>query len=258
MGHPTTYYDLLDAFALDGCPACRVSLKGVDRYFDSLTYECVNDRKVRDEVRASHGLCREHAYHWIEQPRVLSTAMIYRDVYGHLRERLRALEYEEPEGMWERLVALVGRRKPRRGLLQAEKPCAACLVLAREDEKTLGTLLGALDDPGYEEAYAASAGLCLPHLKAALAAAPHQSAFQALVEIELKRQDLLVSQLDELIRREDPRYRGEPSGPERGAAHRAVRHAADAPWGQLHGGHQRVREEWLPVTRVSTRQRTRG
>ncbi len=268
-GHASTYYDLLDAFRLEGCPACRVSLAGMERYFESLTYESVNDPRLRDEIRAAHGFCRPHSYQWLQQPRALSTAIIYRDVYTHVQDELRALRYDErglfasialfllsrpyfqsARGIPALLAALL-RRMSAREVLEAEERCLACRVLSYEEEKAVGTLVGSIDEEGFEEAYSSSTGLCLPHLKQALAGAPHQAAFQSLVEVELARQDVLLGQLEEVIRRENPRFHGLPPGPERGAPGRAVRAAAGAPWGVFETDRNRRHEEWIPVARIS-------
>ncbi len=270
MPHPATYYDLLDAFRLDGCPVCRLCLAGTERYFDSLNFECINDASVRDRFRAAHGFCRQHAYQWLGQHgRVLATAIIYKDVYTDLREKLRELRYEEP-GTFASLAAhlrsrlmgsrfsaltpwldrLTGRRAR---VLVGEDPCPGCVVRAREEEKAIEALLDSIDEPGFEKAYSLSTGLCLPHLKRALAAAPHQAAFETLAEVELARQDLLLDQMDEIIRKEDPRYQDEPVGLERGAAGRAVRAATGSPWSRVETDRERLHEEWLPVARVSSR-----
>jgi len=75
-------------------------------------------------------------------------------------------------------------------------------------------------------AYAASDGLCLPHLRLALDAAPNDRVFRALRARALQTQETMIAQLNETIRKHDYRFRHEPAGEEKGSPQRAVDHVA--------------------------------
>lgn len=226
MAHPNTYCDLLEALHQEGCPVCRLSVEGIRRYFDSIAYECINDLDIRSMFCASHGFCWQHTRQWLEQPRLLGTAIIYQDVLAALTRELRALEYRRP-GPWERLKSLLKRGKAR-GVLEAGEPCPACRLVEVEEKVALGCLLEHVDEWEFEEVYVASDGLCLPHLRAALAAAPDEITFEILVNAAVSMHESLGRQLDVVIRYFAPEYRYQPLGEERTAAGRAIRYTAGA------------------------------
>ncbi|HEV2067498.1 MAG TPA: hypothetical protein VGR08_11750, partial [Thermomicrobiales bacterium] len=66
-------------------------------------------------------------------------------------------------------------------------------------------------------------------LRRALSQANGRGAFACLRDHALDRQDALLGHLNEIIRKHDYRHREEPSGEEKGAAIRAVRHVAGIP-----------------------------
>ena len=219
--------DLLEAFGREGCPLCRVALEAVSAYLASISHEGgVTDLEIRDRIRASHGFCRAHAYRWLEEQHVLGTAIIYEDVLGHVAEELRRLRFGK-RGLLAGMPFLAGGRGG--GGVEALAPhrsCLACVFLAEYESAAVQALLRGLERADFREAYGASAGLCLPHLGAALAAAPDEGALGALIEAALDRHEALRGELREIMRKHDYRFRGEPVGDERGAERRAVRHVA--------------------------------
>ena len=50
-----TYFALLDGLEGDGCALCALVRRALERYFDGLMYEKVNDPSIRETLRASHG-----------------------------------------------------------------------------------------------------------------------------------------------------------------------------------------------------------
>jgi hypothetical protein len=234
MNRTMTYFDLLDAFGEDGCPDCRLALAAIDHYIDSVNYEFVNDSGFRDEVRAANGFCTEHAHQWLKGANVLGTAIIYTDVLVHLTEELRRIHHPKPTFL-RGMVSLLNHRGEQGGepddpcdSLVPDGGCPACRVRAEQELRAIATLLEVVGEADFREAYAKSAGLCLPHLRRALCAAPDEDAFAAVRDVAIAGEERLVQQLREIIRKHDYRFRDEPSGPERGAAERAVQHAAGA------------------------------
>ena len=57
-----SYFELLDALRLEGCPVCRLLLKWSRFYLDSLFYEYVTDFGVRSRLRQSDGFCNWHTW----------------------------------------------------------------------------------------------------------------------------------------------------------------------------------------------------
>ncbi len=231
MDRTTGYYDLIDAFAEEGCPVCRLGLAAVDRSIRAIDYESVGDPGIREHLRASLGFCNVHAHQWLSQAHVLGTASIYVDVLMRLTAELRALPFR-PHPMLADVAALLGPRARQSGdrrPLVPTRECLVCRVLADTEAILVRTLLATLPEPAFQDAYSDSSGLCLPHLRRAVGQAGDEVTFAMLRDATLVREERLLAELREIIRKHDYRFASEPAGAERGAAGRAVHHIAGAP-----------------------------
>ncbi len=230
MGRTSIHFDLLDAFKQEGCPACRLAPKSVSMYLDIVSYELVNDTGVREQIRAAHGFCNEHAYQWLQQRDALGTSIFYVEVLAELTSKLEGLRFHKRD-LLSGVASLQNTGNGRTGeggrrfdALDSCADCPACCVLRKTESMVMETL----HDAGFKESYAASPGLCVPHLRLALRCAPDEEAFRTLIHIALRRHEILTVQMREVIRKYDYRFSGEPSGEEHGAATKAVRHVVGA------------------------------
>ena len=84
MTKPKTYVpyydDIVEAMAAGGCAFCALQLVAAEKYIDSLLWESVNDPRIRREVSAARGFCRNHAWLLVRPGGALSSAIIYQDV----------------------------------------------------------------------------------------------------------------------------------------------------------------------------------
>lgn len=228
MDRNKTHFDLRDAFGGDGCPVCALALASVEQYFAGLNYEAAGDRGVRARLRQSLGFCTPHAHRWLAVAHVLATATIYAEVLAQTRDELRSLTFRRSGPRFPSF------RRPRDGTTApAERDdlpqrttasCPACIVLADSDRMLIATLLAGLGDAEFSAAFAASQGLCLPHLRRALAQAPNETSFALLRDAAVAQEEGLLGHLREVIRKHDYRFTEELAGDERGAGERAIRH----------------------------------
>ncbi len=222
-----THYDLRDAFAGDGCAICALTQVSVDRYFAALNYEAAGDRGVRAHLRQTLGFCQPHAHQWLGAAHVLATAVIYAEVLDQARNDLRSLSYRR---FGSRIPSILRSRGSAESDAatnippRASAPCPACVVHADSEKMLLGTLLSGFTEPAFRDAFAHSPGLCLPHLRPALAQAPDEATFTALRDAVLTHEEALLAHLQEVIRKHDYRFTEELAGEERGAGSRAIRH----------------------------------
>jgi hypothetical protein len=182
----------------------------------SIAYEQVNDIAVRKELRRAHGFCNQHAFVWLRESRsVLGTALIFRDV---LLSSLRDLTPPEPRGG---LLRTFLRPKRRRHHVA----CPACRAQLESEARYLDALLAVVTADA--DALEMSTGLCRRHALAVLRSAG--AGADALVEKTRHAVEALVTELDEVIRKEDYRFRDEPrTDGERSAPSRAIAWAAGA------------------------------
>jgi len=147
------FYDLLDALGRPGCALCSLADRTRWRYLDSLAYENVNDIATREKLRVALGFCNRHAWFFVENVReVFGAGIIYRDLLHAVQHRSaradRARDPFTPNG-----------------------PCIACRAEIETVDDAIETLVESLASPDLRDALLASDGLCVPHLRRAVATA---------------------------------------------------------------------------------------
>jgi hypothetical protein len=253
-----TYYALIEACALDGCPVCRVVHNSVLSYLDSFFYESVNDVQLRGKLRLSLGNCQAHVRLMLEEHvgDPLSFSIIYQDVLGNVLKGLKSAQEgagageqgskgegelvskgageQGGEGGWGRVKYSLRRMTGGQSRQTAEiqrllSPPEQCLVCREQESATqiaLKTLLKSIADPKMLEAVAESQGVCLPHVNQALQIAPDADSFAAIVRLSRQNLERLTGELAEFIRKNDHRFANERVGKEGDAWRRALRLAS--------------------------------
>jgi hypothetical protein len=214
-----TAFEVREAVREPGCAVCRLSVRSVARLLQSVAYEQVNDLSLRAALRKRGGFCNRHAYQWLDQARtVLGTALIYKDV---LEAALR--ELDSPGS------ANSQRARRLRGLLgstSGNPECPACRAQTEAETRYVDTLLALLaSDADVVASFDASDGLCRRHtldvVRSGRPGAEH------VVRQTREALSVLIAELDEVIRKEDYRFRHEPrTDAERTAPARAIAWAA--------------------------------
>ena len=223
-----TYFQLLDAFGKAGCPVCTRLERGALRALDGLMYEQVNDPFTRDRLVESHGFCNWHA--WMLpgiHNSALGVALIYRHLLQETLEHLQAVGREvRPRGRWQRLwERLTGSREETLPILawrSRRARCYLCTFARRTEHDDLKTILDFLGEAEFAEAFGRSAGLCLPHLYAAMAIGRDHPSLRTLLGMHEKRWQDLLWELEEFARKFDYRYADEVIGRERDSWRRAL------------------------------------
>lgn len=209
-------HDLFEAFARAGCPVCALVTRDVARFMGATNYDSLGDPVIRQRFEASQGFCNIHAHQWLREAFILGTAQMYRDVLKVVHAETKRQSAGGKRG------GLLGRG--RGSEVTFAKPaanCPACEIRDETEARLLRTLLKGLAGEPFRSAYAGSDGLCLPHLRLALADAP-AVAFAALRERALATEAVLLAHLEETILKHDYRFQHEPAGEEAGSAARAV------------------------------------
>ncbi len=219
----TAYHMLLEAFAEQGCPACRIVETNLLRYLDLLIHENVNDVDFRAELRQAGGFCTTHAWWLVDRVRgaALGTAIMYRDVLHTLGQRLATVT---PGG-----GMLTGRRRRsltslggQFGAARNRSACPLCLNREREEEAFLGTFASNCRDWRFMERYEMSDGLCFGHLERTIGKLRDDEALRVLLAAQTKIVERLLHELDEFQRKNDYRFHLEPFGAEVDSWQRAI------------------------------------
>ena len=215
-----TAFEVREALRESGCAVCHLALRSVGRLLRSVAYEQVNDLGLRTVLRKRGGFCNVHAHDWLLAAHsVLGTALIYKDV---LEAALRELDSPAAGGQRGRLLrGLLGA-----GSSDADLPCPACRSQAEAERRYVEALLALLaSDAAVGREFEASDGLCRRHTRAAMRA--RRDAAEPVVRRAREALGELLAELDEVIRKEDYRFRHEPrTAGERSAPARAINWAA--------------------------------
>jgi hypothetical protein len=196
MKNDPTYHMLMEACRKPECPVCGVVQENVEKYISGFFYESILDPEARAHVRASLGLCREHA--WLAQAAGLSDALglaiLYHDLVGTIAKAM-------PDFI-------------------TAKPCPACEQERMVTERAVMVTARSLNDRKFMSALQGSQGLCLPHLKSVADQRP--AGLQALLDLEHTKLVDLHAELGEFIRKNDYRFQHEGFGGERDSYQRAI------------------------------------
>ena len=194
------YFRLVDACALTGCPVCRCVDEAGRRYLDAIMYEQVNDPDTRLRLHASWGFCNWHTWMLPEIGNSASgAAVVYEDV---IRLVLRRAHRFRDRAWSSRPVSWIGRilgSAPRSALgrlYRRRKACPVCAWSAEAEAGYVRTTLRFIDDPQFARAYAASEGLCVPHMLDAVERGAGTRGLAQLLDRTLAKWEELRKDLD--------------------------------------------------------------
>lgn len=219
-----TALELRSALHYPGCPVCRVKEQSVHRHLFGLLWENVNNMGARIVLAGSLGYCPRHTWQLYDLAgtffsREAGIAIIYQDLARHVAHRLRRAGACAPEAAgkprwwqrgWKWLRTAVGLRPSKS--TSPTRSCPACTHGDACEERNLEWLVeGCLDAP-FRALYEASDGLCLPHLRQALAMAEraHPDVARYLACATVERLEGLAGALDAYARKHAWEYRHEP------------------------------------------------
>jgi hypothetical protein len=222
------YFRLVDACALEGCPICRSLEDDGRRHLDAIVYEQVTDPDTRRRLRESWGFCNAHAWRLLEIPSAASgSAILYGDVLGRVVRRVRRLRERGIRSRTWLMSAIArlfpaGRRAALVRLYRGRQACPVCAWSAQAEASYIGTILRFIDDPPFARAYAASEGLCLPHLMDAIERGAGTADLARLIEHTIPKWDALQKDLDRFVGKHDYRNTQSFSDDETSACRRAA------------------------------------
>jgi hypothetical protein len=184
------------------CVFCKLEQRSIERRFREFFSEFVNDPPARTAWRQARGLCREHVGLAAVLGDALGAAILYADLADQTCERWSA-----PKAR--------GWGRPR------IEPCLACVAASEASARYCAATAAALERAEVWSALENGPGLCIRHTEAICATARPQAAAR-LRALETARLRALQAELEEIIRKHDYRFRGEPWGAERDAWLRAL------------------------------------
>lgn len=171
------------------CPICAAQGQALFAFFAQWQYTLATDTTAQRAFAAGRGLCPVHTWQYQE----MASPQGIGEGYTPLIEALAVELSRLLERAVERAAAPLG------ALLAGTATCAACRLVRETAAEQVEQLLAHLATAEGREDYASSAGLCLPHLHAALAHAEESASGtieqRAVAEFLLREQ---VRRLEDL------------------------------------------------------------
>lgn len=213
-------FELYQAFEQPGCPVCRLVEQSVHAFIEGLMYEYVNEPATHFAVRNARGFCATHAWHALEQinASALGIALLYEGLVRNLLDDMGQVK----AGDGRRQVVQAAQALAPKG------PCPICEHRDTAELHLLRNLLEYLPDEDFAAAFGASAGLCLGHLRQALALNAPVHAKARLLALQQAIWRRLQRDLAEFVRKSDYQFADEELGEEADSPRRAIQSFAGA------------------------------
>jgi hypothetical protein len=215
---PMNFHSLIETFPASGCVVCNLVQRDVNRFLDSHLYEYVNTPETHANIRASRGLCATHSGHLVEfGASVLGITILHAVIMDEL---LKTAESGRTASAFDRLRGASGSNLANR--LEPTGECMACQALERAESQHINSIAEYISDQRMHDAYATSNGLCLPHFRQVLRAAPDSNRTDLLTKLQLPKWRALKAELDMLADKYDVNHADEAVGAEADSWRRAL------------------------------------
>jgi hypothetical protein len=162
-----SYFDLIETFPEGGCAICHLIGHDADRQLDALLGEFAVDVETHRQLRASRGLCNDHAWRLMEHGEAYKVALLYNSV---LDETVRRMQ--------------TGKKWFSRSPLEPDAPCVVCAVMDKSETVYLKTLSEQFGNPKLQNAFRQSDGLCLPHFRKLIMVTTHSDHAAMMIDIQ--------------------------------------------------------------------------
>lgn len=201
-----------DALRSGTCPVCAAQAQVVFDFFAHWQHRLATDVAAQRAFATERGFCPAHTWQFqdMASPRGMSIG------YAPLIESAVAELQRTVELPPEDASAHIGT------LLSGVAMCPACRVLQAAEVDSIARLLGQLATIEARDAYARSAGLCLPHLRATLATGPDVAIAAFLIQEQIRHLEEIAEDMRSFTLKREAIRRGLVNEQEEHAWRRAL------------------------------------
>ena len=201
-----------------GCPACDHAANAVFSYLAHAQYQLSVNDSDRMAFAAQRGYCKRHLWHVQRLSSTHGAAIAYQPLAIRLAEELDESVAGEDAG--DRIA----------GLFMSEDDCPVCRVIRSAEASFLTSFARLLADDAFRKRYAATAGLCLPHIEALLRMAPANGIVSFVIADAARKFRELARDMGLYAVKRDGTRRGLVRDHEEEAAYQLVLHVAGKPY----------------------------
>lgn len=145
----TTFFNLTDAMAEDGCALCRLVARAEHDTLDALLYENVNDPATHKALSASLGFCPLHSELATHMSDAFGIAVLYEALCRDAASRFTGDSSLEPTS-----------------------PCPICRSAVDSENRHVAEFCLRLREPDFRDKFLASESFCLRHYQRVESAIP--------------------------------------------------------------------------------------
>lgn len=230
MPFAITVANLKDSMETPGCPICSIERRAAQKAVDVFLYENLMDHSLRDKALAANGYCPPHtrllvATELSNSGAPLGVNILYEVLDRRIARELKAIA-NRPSGFRfvRDLLAKLGILLKPAPVLAPAGPCPICDSAFQAALNSLSALFEELErkTPDILQAYQASDGLCLAHLRLGIQyfGKRHTQAAHFLANLAANRLLNQADHMKEFIRKKNWEYRDENLTPEEAVAWR--------------------------------------
>lgn len=192
MEKDIVYHALKDCMTDGSCPICAQTETNIRSTMRSVLYESMTDVEIRDTIKNARGFCRHHSNMFLEEGDALNHAIVYGDA---LRSALQDVVNGDYKYYEER------------------QNCYFCDMAREAEDAYTKACWDAFHDEEFFSAYEKGGLLCMVHLHAMETASEKEKNgeefYLKLAQSTIDKYQVMIRQLDEIIRKSDYRNLGE-------------------------------------------------
>jgi len=172
------YFKVLDSFKTKQCPVCFLVKDRIDRYFDNLIYENINDVGFRKQFRENQGFCNYHSFKFLSCNDGLAISITHRDLLIDIIEKLNKKDVKS-------------------FLRKRANKCIICELIKEAETMYISVIIKYLNDDKFKTKLLSSEGLCIPHYKKLLTKT--KTLPQWFTDFHIKRYNEILTKLDKYL-----------------------------------------------------------
>ncbi len=138
------YFELVCAFEFEECPICFLIRDKVEKFYNDLLYENVNDIGFRQEFKENFGFCVYHSYKLASYNDSLAVALCYENLLNDVVKKLKNKE---------------------KRLFKEKRVCKVCELIKELEARYISLMFEYLNDSEFKEKFSKSKGLCVKNLQ---------------------------------------------------------------------------------------------
>jgi hypothetical protein len=210
-------------YASRGCPICDHLVSVSKEFFAGFQYSLYNDERKQQWFAENGGFCPFHLW----QLESISSPVGFSVGLAKLAKRIARLL--DPS------VAIKSVRETLQQIRPLTEQCSACNLLRKSEHEFIEKFRSSLSEAENRRLYAQSQGVCLHHLKMAIAAGPDEETTRLLLRTASTAFQLIGEDMEGFALKREASRRHMVNGDEEDAHLRAVIHLAGAkhncmPW----------------------------